>query len=80
MVIRVHDWLRRETGALCSLHGVISLTGFDVKQSCLDGGNSRLVQSQAGCYATGRLGGQDYEIAHTLATSLVSRRRSIWEE
>ena len=23
------DWLRRETGALGSLHGVISLTGFD---------------------------------------------------
>jgi ADP-ribosylglycohydrolase len=30
---RVHNvWLRRETGALCSLHGLISLTGFDGKR------------------------------------------------
>ena len=39
-----------------------------------------LAQSDACCYATRRLWGQDYEIAYTLATSLIFGRRSKREE
>ena len=53
---------------------VKTLTGFEVKRSCWDRGNSRLAQNNGACYTTCRLWGQDSESLYWGCENLRAKR------